>query len=211
MAGVVVVGCGGFGREVVDLVLELATTSAGLELFGVVDDGPSDLDLARLASVGVPYLGTIDDYLAEAPLAHFVIGIAGPRARRAIDMKMAAAGHVAATLVHPSATLGGLVEIGPGSILCAGVRLTTNIRLGRHVHVNLNATIGHDSVLDDYVTVYPAAAVSGNVHLAEEVSLGVGSAVLQGLSVGARTFVGAAALVTKDAGPDLVLKGVPAR
>lgn len=208
---IVVVGCGGFGREVVDLVLELGRAQDGPELLGVLDDGPAQVDLDRLAAQGVPFLGGVEDYVASAAPAGFVIGIAGARARRVIDAKLTSAGHTASTLVHPSVTIGSLVSIGPGGILCAGARLTTNITLGRHVHVNLNATIGHDAELGDYVTIYPSAAVSGNVRLGDDVSLGVGSAVLQGLTVGARSFVGAAALVTKDIGPDLVVKGIPAR
>lgn len=209
--GLVVIGGGGFGREVVDLARELAGTPGGREVIGVLDDNLAETDRALLTAVGVEYLGTVEDYLASAPPAHFVIGIANPRVRRLIDAKMAAAGHRAHALVHPSVTLGSLVEIGPGAIICAGVRLTTNIRVGRHVHININATVGHDAVLNDYVTVFPAAAVSGNVRLEEEVSLGVGSAVLQGLTVGQATFVGAAALVTKDIAPGLVVKGIPAR
>lgn len=208
---IVVVGCGGFGREVADLALELEERHGGAVLLGVVDDGPSPADLHELEACGVTYLGTVDAYLAGAEPAGFVIGIANPRVRRMLDTKFTDAGHTAAVLVHPSVTVGRCVDIGDGSILCAGARLTTSIRLGRHTHVNLNATIGHDAVLGDYVTIFPAAAVSGHVRLGDEVSLGVGSAVLQGLEVGQRTFVGAAALVTRDIGPDLVVKGVPAR
>ncbi|QIK84266.1 acetyltransferase [Sanguibacter sp. HDW7] len=206
----VIVGAGGFGRELADVVDDLNAETSTFELLGYLDDGPAEADLARLASSGLDYLGTVESFLAEGT-AEFVIGIASPRARRAVDTRLTSAGHEAATLVHPSVTTGRHVEMGSGTILCAGARLTTNISLGRHVHVNLNATVGHDSVLEDYVTIYPGAAVSGNVVLEESVSMGVGSAVLQGLRIGARTFVGGAALVTKDAGPDLVLKGVPAR
>ncbi len=64
--------------------------------------------------------------------------------------------------MHPSVTMGAEVTVGAGSVLCAGARITTNIVLGRHVHVNLNATIGHDTVVGDYVSLNPLASISGD-------------------------------------------------
>ena len=63
--------------------------------------------------------------------------------------------------------------------------MTTNVTLGRHVHLHVNTTVGHDAVLDDYVSVFPAATVSGNVYLGEAVTLGTGANVIQGVRVGA--------------------------
>ncbi len=98
-----------------------------------------------------------------------------------------------------------------GCILTAGARVTTNITLGRHTQLHVNCTIGHDSVLDDFVSVYPGATVSGNVHLAEGVTIGTGANVLPGVTVGAGAFVGAGAVVTADVEPGVTVVGVPAR
>jgi len=110
-----------------------------------------------------------------------------------------------------SATIGADVELGAGSVICSNVSLTTNIRLGRHVHVNLNSTIGHDSRIADFVTINPLVAVSGDVCLDEDVTMGTHSSILQGLHVGTRSFVGAGAVVTKDVAPGTTVVGVPAK
>jgi sugar O-acyltransferase (sialic acid O-acetyltransferase NeuD family) len=128
-----------------------------------------------------------------------------------LDERLSAAGFEAAVLVHPSATVGADVRLGPGTVVCAGARLTTNIQTGRHVHVNLGSTVGHDSTLGDYVTVNPLVAISGSVALGDEVMMGTHSAILQGLTIGARSVAGAGACVVKDVPPDTVVKGVPAR
>jgi hypothetical protein len=72
----------------------------------------------------------------------FVIGIGTGKTRQIIDERLSSAGVASATLVHPAATLGYDVRIGPGSVICVGVRATTNISLGRHVHLNINTTVG---------------------------------------------------------------------
>ncbi len=95
-------------------------------------------------------------------------------------------------------------------MIFAGARLTTNIKLGRHVQINQNATVGHDSLLDDYATINPMAAISGNVHVGAAGMVGAGAVILQGLSVGARARIGASACVVRDVPEDVTVKGVPA-
>ena len=178
---VVVVGAGGFGREVLDIVEAMNAAGARLDLLGSVDDGTASA--ALLARRGVAHLGPIDEYIAGltpdgAP--GFVIGIGAGAVRRELDARLTAAGLTPMVLVHPMATVGGDNRIAEGCILAAGARVTTNITLGRHTQLHVNSTIGHDSVLDDFVSVYPGATVSGNVHLADGVTIGTGANVLPG-------------------------------
>jgi hypothetical protein len=212
-AGLVVVGAGGFGREVLDVVDAINAVAAEpvWQVAGVVDDAPSAENLARLARRGVAHLGAVEEYLATAAPASYVVGVGSPPARRQLAERFEAAGHAAATLMHPSATQGFDVEIGAGSVVCAGVRLTTNVRIGRHVHLNLNATVGHDAVLGDYVSANPIASISGDVTIDDEVLIGVGGVILNGLRLGRGSTVGGSACVVRDVPPGVVVKGVPAR
>jgi sugar O-acyltransferase (sialic acid O-acetyltransferase NeuD family) len=208
----VVVGAGGFGREVLDVVDAInAAAGAGVwDVVGVVDDAPSDLNLARLERRGVAYQGTVDGLLAERWDGHYVIGIGSPRVRRALAERLDAAGLHAATLVHPTVTQGFDVEIGQGSVLCAGARLTTNIRLGRHVHLNPNVTVGHDTVLGNHVSMNPASSVSGDCLIEDGVLIGVAAVVLNGLRVGPNVVIGGSACVVRDVAPGQTVVGVPA-
>lgn len=213
MIPLVVVGAGGFGREVLDIVdaVNAVCDAPQFDLLGVVDDGPSATNLKLLERRAVPYLGTVQELTARPMPVSFVIGIAHPGHRRTIDARLTTAGHQAVNLQHPAASLGSAVSLGPGSIICAGARLTTNIALGRHVHVHVNATIGHDSALGDYASVYPQSAVSGNCSLANGTTIGANATVLQGLKVGVGAFVGAGAVVVTNVPRGAVVKGVPAR
>lgn len=217
-SSIVVIGAGGFGREVVDVIeaIAAASTAAGQEapwdLLGVVDDTPSDANLERLADRSVRHLGSLDDFLAAGHSGvSYAVGIGAPAVRRRIAERCDGAGLEAATLVHPSATMGAQVTVGAGSVLCAGVRLTTNIQLGRHVHVNLNSTIGHDTIVGDYVSLNPLASISGDCVLGAEVLVGVAGVVLNALRVGEGAVVGGAACAVRDVEPGSVVVGVPAR
>jgi acetyltransferase-like isoleucine patch superfamily enzyme len=101
--------------------------------------------------------------------------------------------------------------VGEGSVLCAGTVLTTQIRIGAHVNLNLNCTIGHDTVIEDFCNLSPGVNISGSVHLEEGVDIGTGAAVVPGRRVGRGSTVGAGAVVTSDVPPLSLAVGVPAR
>ena len=209
---VVVVGASGFGRECLDVLEAMAAAGSPVEVAGVVDDGPSELNLERLTARGVRYLGTVEEWMAagEAP-TKYVLGIGSPEVRRRLVGVLEDAGARPFTAIHPSAMFGAQVVVGEGVVVCAGVAVSTNVRLGRHVHLNPNATIGHDAVLADFVSVNPAAVISGEVAVGERSLVGAAATVLQGLSVGPNTILAAGCLVTKHVPEGVVVKGLPGR
>jgi sugar O-acyltransferase (sialic acid O-acetyltransferase NeuD family) len=198
----VIIGCGGHGRELFGIA---AAAGDRWKVLGFLDDAPREENRRRVERLGVEVLGPVA--ALESLDASYVIGIGDPRIRA----RIAVPGRRAATLIHPAATVGLENDLSEGVVLFAGARLTTNVTLGRHVHLNQNATVGHDSVLEDFVQVNPLAAVSGDCRIGEAALIGTTAAVLQGLTVGARAIVGAGACVVRDVPPAAVVKGVPAR
>lgn len=216
---IVVVGAGGFGREVVDVIeaMNASHVASGHGeslwlLMGVIDDSITEENLARLTARSIPHLGSVEDFLtATDGHVAYAVGIGSPSVRRRIAERFDAAGHAGAVLVHPSVTMGSPVDVGAGSVLCAGVRITTNISIGRHVHINLNATVGHDTSIDDFVSINPLASISGDCSLEADVLVGVGGIVLNGLRVGQGATIGGAACAVRDVVAGTTVVGVPAK
>ena len=208
---VVIIGAGGFGRETLDVLRAgravFAQRDGRRRFLGFLDDGSPDA--ALLARLGAEHLGPVD-HLEKLPGARYLIGVGEPSIRQLLDERARGFGAEPCSAIHPEASYAD-VEFGLGAVVTAGVRLTNNVRIGRHVHLNLNCTVGHDAVLGDYVTVNPLAAISGNVTLGDRVNVGTGANVIQGVTVGDDAVIGAGAVVLDDVPAGVTVVGVPAR
>jgi sugar O-acyltransferase (sialic acid O-acetyltransferase NeuD family) len=202
----VIVGAGGHGRETLDVVEACNAMSPTYDFMGFC---ARDADPALMARRHATVLGDVD-VLRDLD-ASYVIGIGTSGTRRDLDARITGFGRDAVTLVHPAASLGSDLRLAPGVILAAGARATTNVTLGRHTHLNVNAVVSHDCEVGDYVTLSPGVLINGNVTLGEGVFLGTGAVVLPGRSIGAWATIGAGAVVTEDVASGRTAVGVPAR
>jgi UDP-3-O-[3-hydroxymyristoyl] glucosamine N-acyltransferase len=90
----------------------------------------------------------------------------------------------------------GIVITDP--IICPGAQTTVNITWGKCVIINLNATIGHDCVIGDFVTISPGANISGNVTIGKRCYIGTGAAIIEGVTICDDVTIGAGGVVVKD-------------
>ena len=204
---VVVYGSGGFAREVAWLASE-----CGHQVTAFIDDNRATWG-TRLNEIPVM---SLEDARREYPHAGVVAAVGSPATRQQLVEKARSAGFAPLDLIHPRIERSKWVEYGEGAVICAGCILTTNIRLGAHVQINLDCTIGHDVVLDDYATLAPGVHLSGWVHVQKHAYFGTGAVVINGTSdapiiIGEGAVVGAGACVVKSVAPGATVVGVPAK
>ncbi len=201
---VVVVGAGGHGRELADIVRAVGEQNHAISLLGVCDDG--DPDRLTLARAGLRFLGKSSTISSRD--AHIHLGIGMPFVRRNVDEAL---GHRKATpMVHPSATIGSAASLADGVVIAQNATVTTNVQLGRHTHINVGASVSHDCILGDYVTVCPQVAVTGSVRIGDDVFVGAGATILPGIEIGDGATIGAGSVVTRNVEPGQTVAGVPA-
>ncbi|MBQ3149845.1 MAG: acetyltransferase [Clostridia bacterium] len=209
MKDIVIFGCGGLGREVLFQLQEQNKISAEYNILGFCDDNAS---LHGKSLSDYPVLGG-SEYLLnyDSPLC-VVIAVGKPHIRRLIYNKISENKNICfPTVTAPGAVCSDRVKIGKGCIIGFFSCMTVDIEIGDFALISNHCNVGHDAVLGDFVTLYPAVHVSGNVHIGTECEIGVGSNIIQGLSLGDRTVIGAGAAVVSDIEGDCTAVGVPAR
>lgn len=197
-------GTGGFGKEVLCCLIDIYKNEELNEIACFMVD---DENYTTSSVLGIDVL-RFSDFNPE--LYDLFVAVGDPVTRKKIVEKMPNS-TTYATIIHPSVILSKWVEIGEGSILTAGSILTCNIRLGKHSHLNLNTTIGHDCNFEDYFTTAPNVNISGNCNFGECVYFGTSSSVRQGISICDNVTIGMGAVVVKSIVESGIYIGSPAK
>jgi sugar O-acyltransferase (sialic acid O-acetyltransferase NeuD family) len=202
-----IVGAGGFGREVLQWAQDIAAEGCDWEIGGFLDADLSALDAYdcgyEVLSSPQQYKSSDDDLL--------VCAIGDPATRMQVAADLTARGAEFATLVHPTAIVGARSVLGEGCILCPRVTITTDICLGRHVIVNTHSTIGHDVTIGDCCSLFSHCDVTGGATLEPGVTIGSHAAVLPGVRVGEFARISAGSVVSRRVKPFTTVFGVPAK
>lgn len=202
----VIVGAGGFGRGVYRWI----TTSPNFLLRNSVSEVVFLGDKANLELLPGRLLSNIEDYIPEQN-DRVLCAVAAPAIRSHLVNQMVSRGVRFGTFVDDRVVVAGTSTIGEGSIICPGTVLGADVILGKHVHVNFNCSVGHDSVVGDFSTLSPAVNIMGEVRVGEGVFIGGSAVILPRTSLGEHAVVGAGAVVLSGADPHVTMVGNPAR
>tara|TARA_R110000803_G_C11819025_1_gene301695 strand:+ start:69 stop:659 length:591 start_codon:yes stop_codon:yes gene_type:complete len=188
-----IIGAGGFGREI-----KAAIGIPDIKFF--VDDKYEDLNNNILG------LSKFD------PKKYIVIVAVGDPKDRFDIIERLPKETKYFTFIDPSAIImDENIQIGEGSIICAGNIITTNVKIGKHAHLNLQTTIGHDCKIGDYFTTAPGVKISGNCKINDYVYIGTNASVKEKISIHSFTTIGMNAAVVKDITERGTYVGVPAK
>ncbi len=205
-------GAGGFAREVAWLIQSCNDSDKRYKVMCFIDDNKS-VQGSELNNIPVISLETA---YQQYPSAKVVGGVGTPKTREFLMNKAEQIGFEFGTIIHPRVELSKWIEIGLGTLICAGNILTTNIALGQHVQINLDCTVGHDVIIGDYTTLAPGVHVSGWVHFGRRVNIGTGAVFINGtkdnpIKIGDDAIIGAGACVTGPVPPNTTVVGIPAK
>lgn len=207
MNEIVIIGAGGFGREVAWLIERINKVKKNYKLLGFIDDNVKKGIQIDNYSV----LGTINELKRYEKKINVCIAIGNAKIRKKIYEKIKINQNLNfPNLIDPSVLINEN-NIGKGNIICANNIFTVGYKVNDFCIINLSCTIGHDVLMKSFVTVYPGVNISGNVNIEECVELGTGSSIIQGVSIGKSSIIGASACVIKDIESNVTAVGLPAK
>lgn len=208
MKNLYIIGAGGLGREVLSWALDIQQQSESTwKIAGFLDQNQSALDGF---SVPVSVVGEPSSFVPSSNDV-FVCAVGSPAIKLRLCEELEKRGASFVSLIHPSATLGLHCEVEDGSILCPHVVLTTNVKVGKHVLINVSASIGHDVVIGEGSTINSHCDVTGCATLERGAYLGSRASILPKARVGEFAKVGAGSVVLKKVAPHTTVFGIPAK
>ena len=154
MTDIIIVGASGCGREVANWIEDINRVEPTWNILGFLDDNPD-----ALAGFPCRYriIGAIKDHEPRENVK-YAMGIASPAAKKRIGPGLMAKGAQFASIIHPSVRVYSEFELGVGLVAYPNAKIATGCRIGNFV--TLQSTIlGHDAVLEDYVTVSSSCGI----------------------------------------------------
>jgi len=206
---VVIIGSGGFAREVLDVFDAVNAVQPTFDVIGYVVD--TEYGTPGTIVNNKPILGSFDWFRQKKTDVQAICGVGASEIRRKLVTRAEQLGVQFCSIIHPNATLTKWIEIGKGVVITAGCILTNQIQIGHHVQLNLNCTIGHDTIIEDFVTLAPGVLVSGNVRIKKGCYVGTGSSIIEKITLGTWSTIGAGSAVINDIQNNSTAVGVPAK
>jgi sugar O-acyltransferase (sialic acid O-acetyltransferase NeuD family) len=202
----VIVGAGGHGRVVLDILLRTRRH----KVIGFLDSNPS---LHGRRMDGVPVLGDLTALadLQRQGVGHAVVAIGDNGVRREFADEIEAAGFELLNAIHPSANLAHNVRLGRNVVVAAGALVCAHCQIGDSVILNTGCIVDHESMIGTAAHICPGARLAGRVTVESGAFVGIGATILQGLRIGCEAIVGGGAVVIRDVAPMTTVVGVPAR
>jgi sugar O-acyltransferase (sialic acid O-acetyltransferase NeuD family) len=207
MKKIVIVGAGGFGREVLEIFKDQNKTENQWDILGFLDEKE---DMWGKIINNYPVLGGLDWFDNKKDVG-CVIAIGNPKTRKRIAQLLVGYHVRYFNAIHPSVIISDFIGLGTDVIICAGSIVSVNSSIKDHVIINLKCTIGHDAVLENYCSIMPGVSISGEDHLGEGVYVGTGATIIQQITVGHWSIIGAGATVLSDVPEKVTAFGLPAK
>ena len=203
---VIVLGAGGHAKVVID-----ALKAAGADILGITDpdQGTHGQDI-----LGVQVLGDDDMVKEHGPDAVVLVNGVGSinvsDRRKDIFGRFKDGGYTFIPVIHPSAVIGGDVEIADAVQIMAGAVVQPGCRIGVNAIINTRASVDHDCVIGDHVHIAPGAVLGGGITVGDGSHIGTASSVIQNVRIGENVLVAAGAAVVTDFPDGARIAGVPA-
>ena len=208
MENIVLIGSSGHAKVIIDIVQQEGKYSiAGLlDRFRDVGEKTlnytilgNDEDLPELIKVHSlkGAIVAIGDNFVRAEVAARIMGLCP-------DLAFVSA-------IHPKTAVATEVSIGEGTVVMAGVCINSCASVGRFCILNTNASLDHDSKLEDFASLAPGVTTGGNCRIGQYSAVGIGASLIHGVHVGEHSVIGGGSLVMKSIESFVVAYGAPAK
>ncbi|MEI4769605.1 acetyltransferase [Psychrobacillus sp. FJAT-51614] len=201
---IIIIGNGGHARALIEILLMQSR-----EIIGFT--APTQ----QVNPFGFTYLGkdeSIEQYHQDEIILVLGLGtIQISSIRKEIFDRFKKLGYTFESTIHPKTIISPTVQFGEGVQIMAGAIVQTNTKIADNTIINTGTIIDHDCIIDAHTHLAPGVTVSGSVHIGESCHIGTAATIIQGITVGKKSLVGAGAVVVSNIANEKKVVGVPAK
>jgi len=206
METLVILGSAGLAKE---FFFYIKRSQPEIKNFIFVNDLDDNQHEITISGISYP---VVKDWVFESSY-YFTVAVGNPKIKSILVKKALESGlRPAPTFVDIDAKiLDKTINLGVGGVISPGCILTTNISIGDYTTLNLNTTVGHDTIIGDFVTTNPGVHISGHCIIGNMNEFGTGCIVRDRLTIGDNKMFGAQSAIVKSILGDKneVFVGVP--
>jgi sugar O-acyltransferase (sialic acid O-acetyltransferase NeuD family) len=204
---VLILGAGGHGRVVLDIMLQ----AARYHVVGYLDN---NRDMIGRRVDGLPVYGAIDDlehFARDLDVQGVIIAIGDNGTRRGLARHVDALGIPLVNAIHPAATLASTVTTGRNDVICAGVVVCDRCQIGDSAILNTGCVVDYQTMIGEGTHICPGVRLGGRVKVEAGAFIGIGATVVPKVTIGCESITGAGSVVIADVPAMATVVGVPAR
>ena len=194
MEKLIIVGAGGFGKEVLQWAIDCNRENEKWEIKGFLD--PNSIEKKEIN--GIPILPFDDDSYTIQEEDVFVCAIGDCNIREKVSKKLEQRGARFISIIHPTALISDTAEIGKGTVICPHAVISPDARIGEHCIVNIKSVVAHESRVGAFSILCCFCDVTGNCNIGKRVFMGSGSRVIPSKKIGDDVYIGAGSVVVSN-------------
>lgn len=207
MKKLVIVGAGGCGRELFFLSKESIGYGEDFSIKGFIDDNINALD----GFEGYPpMLGTVNDYTPEVDDV-FACGLGNVAPKKECVEKILSRGGRFVNIIHKTATIRENSSLGEGCVICDGVFISCDVKIGDFVTIQRMSNFGHDVRIGNFCQFNSNTYMGGAAEAGNMVTVHTGVIITPGKKVGDYCTVNAASVVIRSVKDGQTVFGNPAK
>ena len=208
MQDLVLVGAGGFARETSTLVCNINKIEPTFRQIAYVVDDEWYREGMEIRGIPVMSRNWLVNHKDDVVCC---CAIGYPKERRSVQKSLMNEGMRFTNLIHPSAWIDAGSVVGTGCIIQTHSLIYVDCKLGDGVFLADYVTLGHDAVLEDYVTCFAKTQISGYVRIGEAACMGSLSFVIEKRRIGKDAVVAPGSIIFSNVKDGTYVMGNPAK
>ena len=207
MKDLIIIGAGGFAREVYWLALTINRLGCrDWQIKGFLDNRQHLLDGYTYPH---PIISSVEQYdIQENDV--FASGVGNPVHRQHYcEMILKKGGHFI-NLIHPMASISNNISWGSGVVVAAYSAISCDVKIGNFVAINSYVQIGHDVVIGDFSQINSLVFLGGFSEIGRSVIIHPHAIIVPKVKIEDNVTVGAGSVVLKNTMPNQTIFGMPA-